>query len=104
MEVPAEWVEGSQSPGHVGPDLHPLAFDPETLSLVSFRSKAAPEQEFIAAAARLPAFAIGYLDARHQYRLLTSQQAADVQVSVETNDDQRQLRAVYSSSAAMTCV
>ena len=74
-----------------------LAFDPETLSLVSFRSKAAPEQEFIAAAARLPAFAIGYLDARHQYRLLTSQQAADVQVSVETNDDQRQLRAVYSS-------
>ncbi|MCL4506169.1 MAG: DUF6259 domain-containing protein [Chloroflexi bacterium] len=72
-----------------------LEFDSETLSLTSFRSKMAAEQEFISAAIGLPVFAMGYLDTRQRYRLLTSHQADNVQVSEDAAGDQHQLRAAY---------
>ena len=58
-----------------------LQFDPTMLALVSFRSLAVPEQEFITQSADHPVFIVGYLDASKQYRWLTSQQAERVEVT-----------------------
>ena len=84
-----------------------LQFDATNLSLVSFRSKSAPEQEFISAAMQLPTFAIGYLDARKQYRLLHSHQADHIQVGAEIVGDQHKLWAVFNRIAgydmSVTC-
>ena len=49
-----------------------LKFDRATGCLVSLRSKAVPDQEFIAWTPDHPAFVIGYLNEEREYRLLTS--------------------------------
>ena len=59
-----------------------LQFDPQTACLVSFRAKAAPEQEFIIAQADAPVFVLQYLDESCRFRQLSSRQA---QVEVRVN-------------------
>ena len=72
-----------------------LGFERETGALVSFRRKAAPEQEFIAQAQQ-PAFVIGYLDDLRQYRLLPSDRAGDVLVQRRSEGTETVLAATYS--------
>ncbi len=72
-----------------------LSFDPDNASLISFRSKAAPEQEFIAPGAERLAFVIGYYDEERQYQWLTSSQAKKVGVSCERQGQTQVLKAVY---------
>jgi hypothetical protein len=78
-----------------------LTFDASTLALLSFRSKAAVEQEFIAHAGDHPVFVIGYLDAQRQYRLLPSTQAGEVRVTQEDAAGSRALTAIYSRIAGL---
>src|SRR5258708_33107719 len=61
-----------------------LRLDPATARLVSWRAKAVPDQEFIAASPEHPTFQIQYFDAGRQYQLLTSHQATSVSTHVET--------------------
>jgi hypothetical protein len=75
-----------------------LQFDARTLALVSFRSKAAPAQEFIAHSSQHPVFVIGYLDRKRQYRWLDSGQAGDIRVS---QDAAGTLTAIYSKIAGL---
>ena len=70
-----------------------LQFDPQTLALISFCSKAAPDQEFIAHSPQHPVFVIGLLDKRRQYRWLDSHQAEILRVEP---DGVGGLKAVYS--------
>src|SRR5512135_3757899 len=72
-----------------------IAFDPNNASLISFRSKAAPEQEFIEPRAERLAFVIGYYDEQRQYRLLTSDQAGKVEVSCVSEGQGQVLKATY---------
>ena len=58
-----------------------LGFDARTGQLVSFRSKHAPGQEFIASAPDHPAFVLQYLDGKGQYRRITSLDAGETRVS-----------------------
>ena len=60
-----------------------LRFDRATGCLVSLRSKAAVDQEFIAWAPDHPAFVIGALDEEREYRLLTSASAEAVEVGYD---------------------
>ena len=60
-----------------------LRFDRATGCLVSLRSKAAVDQEFIAWAPDHPAFVIGALDEEREYRLLTSASAEAVEVGCD---------------------
>ncbi|HUU23909.1 MAG TPA: DUF6259 domain-containing protein [Phycisphaerae bacterium] len=60
-----------------------LSFERETGRLVSFRSKAAPDQEFIASAADHPVFVLQYLDERRQYRQLDSHEAESARITCE---------------------
>ena len=57
-----------------------IQFDARTLALLSLRCKQVPEQEFIYQGQTFPVFAIGYLDADRQYRLIDSTQAEYIQV------------------------
>jgi len=75
-----------------------LQFDARTLAFLSFRSKSAPEQEFIAYSSQNPVFIIGFLDEKRQYCWLTSDQAEDIRVS---QDGSGRLMAVYSKIAGM---
>ena len=75
-----------------------LQFDPHTLALVSFCSKAVPDQEFIAHTDKHPVFVIGCLDKHRQYRWLDSHQAETVQVEP---DGVGGLKAVYSKIAGL---
>ena len=54
-----------------------LTLDGETGRLMSFRSKAAPEQEFLASVPEHPVFVIQYLDADREYQQADSRSAAD---------------------------
>src|SRR5581483_939467 len=55
-----------------------LTFHPDTGQLVSLRSRLAPEQEFILAQPDDPVFVVQYLDARKNFRQLSSLQAESV--------------------------
>jgi hypothetical protein len=61
-----------------------LAVDSGSGSLLSFRAKAAPEQEFIQPAQDHPAFLIQYFDEQRQYQLLKAQQAEAVETQVSS--------------------
>jgi hypothetical protein len=64
-----------------------LGFEQGTGKLVSFCSKSAPGQEFIASAPEHPAFNIQYLDEYGSYRQITSLQAASTDVTFEELGD-----------------
>jgi hypothetical protein len=72
-----------------------LTFDRATGCLASLRSKATPDQEFIAWAPDHPAFVIGYLDEEREYRLLTPATAESVEVRCERQGDSQALSASY---------
>lgn len=77
-----------------------LQFDMKTGRLVSFRSKAAPDQEFITSTDDDPIFIIQYLDAKRHFRQISSNQAAEVKVrhdasSAESHDKETRLIANY---------
>ena len=57
-----------------------LRFSSKTGSLVSLRSKVAPDQEFIAFAEDDPVFVVQYLDADRRFRQLTSHQAREIDI------------------------
>jgi len=59
-----------------------LQFDPRSGRLLSFRSRAAPEQEFVAGRADDPVFVLQYLDERGRYHRLASSDATQVQIAV----------------------
>lgn len=60
---------------------HRLAFDLKTAQLVSLRSTAAPEQEFIESRVPQPAFVIQYLDDKKAFHEISSTQAAHTSIS-----------------------
>ena len=64
--------------------LDTLRFSGKTGSLVSFRSKAAPDQEFIAATEDEPVFVMQYLDENRRFRQLASHQAEEIEIRRET--------------------
>jgi hypothetical protein len=72
-----------------------LKFDRATGCLVSLRSKATPDQEFIAWVPDHPAFVIGYLDEEREYRLLTSGQAETVEIQQVRRGEHQVLSASY---------
>ena len=57
-----------------------LSFDRQSGRLVSFRSKFAPGQEFIASSPEHPVFVLQYLDRQRQYRRLTSHDARSIRI------------------------
>ena len=57
-----------------------LSFERDTMRLVSYRSKSAPDQEFISFSDKHPLFEIGYLDDRKRYRTLNSIKASAIDV------------------------
>lgn len=75
-----------------------LGFDPQSGGLVSFRSRVAPDQEFIAWAREHPAFLIGYLDEQRQYRL-TGPGGLAARVDLHQNGEEWILTAEYSGVA-----
>ena len=60
-----------------------LGFQPRSGRLISFRSRQAPQQQFIAAAAAHPVFVIQYLDDRREYGRLDSFDAAETDIRCE---------------------
>ncbi len=66
---------------------------------MSFRSRAAKDQEFIAAAKEHPVFSIDYLDANREYRQLTSAQASEVKVTCEADGAGKTLMATFRGIA-----
>ncbi len=84
-----------------------LIFDAATGRLVSLRSKAAPDQEFVAPGPEHPVFVIGYLDADRQYRLLGSTEAEEVAVEVTQDGGRRAVtmsfRRLAGQDLAVTC-
>ena len=60
-----------------------LGFDQQTGRLVSFRSKAAPDQEFIASSTDDPVFVIQYLDQGRRFRQIASSEAEGVEITYE---------------------
>jgi Domain of unknown function (DUF6259) len=59
---------------------HKLEFDHRTARLLSFRAKAAPQQEFIVSNEQVPAFVIQYLTAGREFRQIASTNAEDISV------------------------
>ena len=72
-----------------------MLFSAETGRLVSFRSQAASDQEFIAAGPNTPVFVVQYLDNERCYRQLTSHDAT-AQVSCEDVEGGSVLRANFA--------
>jgi hypothetical protein len=60
-----------------------LGFDPVEGRLVSFRSKGAPDQEFIASAPAHPVFTIQYLDGEREYQQIDSRSATEHEIRLE---------------------
>jgi len=60
-----------------------LQFDPKTGRLVSFRAKLTPDQEFIQADDKDPAFVVQYLDEDRLFRQISSQQAEEIETRCE---------------------
>ena len=65
-----------------------LTFDAASGRLTSFRSKAAPEQEFITSAPEHPVFIIQYLDADREYRQVDSLDASETQIECGKSGDE----------------
>ncbi len=78
-----------------------LAFDRASGRLVSFRTRAAPEQEFIASAPDHPVFLIQYLDGDRQYQQLDSRGAEACEVAVERSADGAIVRLVHRRVGGM---
>ena len=72
-----------------------LGFDAGTGQLVSFRSRAAKDQEFIAAAKEHPVFIIDWLDENRECRQLTSAQASEVKVTCDGDGAGKTLTATF---------
>ncbi|MBI2941682.1 MAG: hypothetical protein HYY04_14710, partial [Chloroflexi bacterium] len=72
-----------------------VEFGAKSGRLLSFRSRSAPDQEFIEAGAVAPAFVVQYLDDGRRYRQLTSSQAENVEVSVREEGGKVTLTACY---------
>lgn len=64
-----------------------LGFNPDTAQLASFRTKAAPDQEFIVAQDGDPVFVIQFLDEDRRFRRVTSLDTADVDISSDARAD-----------------
>jgi len=77
-----------------------MRFSAETGTLVSFRSRAAPDQEFIAAGTNTPVFVVQYLDDERRYRQLTSRDAT-AQISCEDVEGGSVLRASFPQLGGM---
>jgi len=77
-----------------------MLFSAETGRLVSFRSQAASDQEFIAAGPNTPVFVVQYLDNERRYRQLTSHDAT-AQVSCEDVEGGSVLRASFPQLGGM---
>jgi hypothetical protein len=60
---------------------HQLSFDSATGALVSIRASQAPEQEFVAAGAKLPVFNIQFLDGENTFRQINSLEAAETVIA-----------------------
>ncbi len=78
-----------------------LAFDPPSGRLVSFRTRSAPSQEFIASSPDHPAFVIQYLDEDRQYQQLDSRSAESCGASVQRSSDLTTLSLVYRRVGGM---
>ncbi len=59
---------------------HKLAFNPENAQLLSFQSKAAPEQEFAISNNSVPVFVIQYLSEAREFRQISSLDAKKVDI------------------------
>ena len=64
-----------------------LRVSAETGQLLSFRAKAAPDQEFICPADEDPVFVIQYLDDDHRFRQISSLDAESTAISLDQKDD-----------------
>ena len=65
-----------------------LLFESSSAALVSFRSKAVPDQEFILPGSCQPVFVIQYLDEAHRFRQIGSDEAVEVEISsVASSED-----------------
>ena len=64
-----------------------LEFNPRTGALISFRSKAAPDQEFIHTRAADPVFVIQYLDGAHRFHQIASSRAMRIETRCETQPE-----------------
>ena len=64
-----------------------LLFDAASAALVSFRSKAVPDQEFIVPGSPQPVFVVQYLDENRRFRQITSDDAAEVAVDSVTSPE-----------------
>ena len=64
-----------------------LLFDAATGALVSFRSKAVPDQEFIIAGSPQPVFVVQYLDEKRRFRQCQSDEAAEVEVGIVASSE-----------------
>ena len=60
-----------------------LGFSADTGQLVSFRSKAAPDQEFVCTDKDEPAFVVQYLDETRRFRQLSSHDAESTQIELQ---------------------
>jgi len=73
-----------------------LTFDGESGRLISFRGKAACEQEFITSAPEHPVFVIQYLDADREYQQVNSLSAADTRIKCREAGDQTTLSMTFT--------
>ena len=78
-----------------------LGFDASTGQLVSFRSRSAKDQEFIAAAKEHPVFTIDWLDENREHRQLTSAQAGEVKVACDGDGAGKTLTATFRRIAGL---
>jgi hypothetical protein len=74
-----------------------LQFSPKTGRLVSFRSKAAQDQEFIVSTDDTPVVIVQYLDENRRFRQVASNQAVETEIwhDTEGNDDETTLTANF---------
>ncbi len=78
-----------------------LGFDRDSGRLVSFTSRSAPDQEFVASAPDHPAFLLHYLDSEGQYQSLDSFSAREHAVSMEGNETSGGLNVAYRGIGGM---
>jgi len=76
-----------------------LQFDASNGQLVSYRSRAATDQEFMATAKEDPVFTIDYLDEKREFRQLTSAQAREVKVTCDGDGAGKTLTAAFGRIA-----
>lgn len=76
-----------------------LEFDSATARLVSFRSQAALDQNFILSTEQHPTFVIGYFDEKRAYHQMDSLQARIIDVSLDSLENQSTISASYHQIA-----